>query len=437
MAMFGRQRDVQLFNSVNQELIHDIIEQLVGYYKVMLNQTPANVYGEAQNKTYLGPILIPCLLVRGGTTQETDTFGPDTFRELEVRFWKDDLISANVVPEIGDIILWNNLYFEVDNANENQLVSEFGKPTSTNIVDFLSAANFLGYSSPLLVVRVANTALNATTETATGSGGTGTGQLIKNDDAYVETASFNIGPFIAKYAGALGNSLKVSTCATSTAYTSTLTGTYSVTAGSTTVTGAGTSANTEMRVGDFIVLDGRSTKVTAIANTTSLTIGSAHLTGASAATGVRRWEFFGEFDSAPRTSTAGTAAGATNDELHVVVVDKTGDITGTAGTVLEKYAYLSKGSDAEFSLGSPSYWRKYLSTSSNYIFGGSAPSGIVTTSTLKDTFGASTDIGWDQEVEGIAFGAIGSQTYSLSRGVDYNGSTKEEHESRRFHQDYV
>ena len=50
MAMFGRQRDVQLFNSVNQELIHDIIEQLVGYYKVMLNQTPANVYGEAQIK---------------------------------------------------------------------------------------------------------------------------------------------------------------------------------------------------------------------------------------------------------------------------------------------------------------------------------------------------------------------------------------------------
>ena len=138
MAMFGRQRDVQLFNSVNQELIHDIIEQLVGYYKIMLNQTPANVYGEAQNKTYLGPVLIPCLLVRGGTTQDTDNFGPDTYRELEVRFWRDDLITANVVPEIGDIILWNNLYFEVDNSNENQLVvgKDPSYPYNDDVVPF-------------------------------------------------------------------------------------------------------------------------------------------------------------------------------------------------------------------------------------------------------------------------------------------------------------
>ena len=136
--MFGRQRDVQLFNSVNQELIHDIIEQLIGYYKVVLGETPSNVYGEAPNKTYLGPVLLPCLLVRGGTTQETDNFGPDTFRELEVRLWRDDCISANVVPEIGDIILWNNLYFEVDNVNENQLV--LGKdpsyPYDADVVEF-------------------------------------------------------------------------------------------------------------------------------------------------------------------------------------------------------------------------------------------------------------------------------------------------------------
>ena len=145
MAMFGRQRDVQLFNSVNQELIHDIIEQLVGYYKVMLNQTPANVYGEAQNKTYLGPILIPCLLVRGGTTSETDNFGPDTFRELEVRLWRDDCITANVVPEIGDIILWNNLYFEVDNVNENQLIvgKDPSYPYNDDVVDFGDSLSFI------------------------------------------------------------------------------------------------------------------------------------------------------------------------------------------------------------------------------------------------------------------------------------------------------
>jgi hypothetical protein len=125
----------------------------------------------------------------------------------------------------------------------------------------------------------------------------------------------------------------------------------------------------------------------------------------------------------PSTSTFAASRGARFDEVHVVVIDSTGQISGNAGTILEKHLSLSKGSDAEFSLGSPSYWRKYLSTASNYLFGGSAPVGIVTTSTLKDTFGASTDIGWDQEVEGIAFGAIGSQTYSLSGGIDYNGSS--------------
>ena len=124
----------------------------------------------------------------------------------------------------------------------------------------------------------------------------------------------------------------------------------------------------------------------------------------------------------PSTSTFATARGSRFDEVHVVVIDSTGQITGNAGTILEKHLSLSKGSDAEFSLGSPSYWRKYLSTASNYVFGGSAPAGIVTTSTLTNTFGSSTDIGWDQEVDGIAFGAIGSQTYSLSGGVNYNGS---------------
>ena len=259
-----------------------------------------------------------------------------------VKITEQDLVTSNqsttsTIGAFSGQFTWGPIEVATQVANENQLVSEFGKPTSTNVVDFLSAANFLGYSSPLFVVRVANTALNATTETATGSGGIGAGQLIKNDDAYVETASFNVGPFIAKYAGNLGNSLKVSTCPSATAYSSALTGTFTVAAGGTTVTGAGSSANTELQVGDFIVLGGRSSKVTAIANATSLTIGSAHLTGASAVSATRRWEFFDEFNGAPGTSLQAASVGAVGDEMHVVVVDKLGLITGTANTVLEKY----------------------------------------------------------------------------------------------------
>jgi len=289
-----------------------------------------------------------------------------------VKITEQDLVTSNqsttsTIGAFSGQFTWGPIEVATQVANENQLVSEFGKPSSTNIVDFLSAANFLGYSSPLFVVRVANTALNATTETATGSGGVGTGQLIKNDDAYLETASFNIGPFIAKYAGALGNSLKVSTCPTATAYTSALTGTYSVSAGGTTVTGVGSSANTELRVGDYIVLDGRSTKVTAIANTTSLTIGSPHLTGASGATATRRWEFFDEFDAAPGTSLQAAAVGAVGDEMHIVVVDKLGTITGTANTVLEKYAFTSKAANAKAENGGTNYYKELINDRSAWI----------------------------------------------------------------------
>jgi len=122
MALYGRNKDVLLFQGLNTELLHRIIEQQVGYYKPVLDDTPANIYGEAQNKTWLGPVLIKCLLDRGAQEVVNDDFGVDRNRPLSVRFFRKDLVDANVVPEIGDVILWNEDYYEVDNLVENQLV---------------------------------------------------------------------------------------------------------------------------------------------------------------------------------------------------------------------------------------------------------------------------------------------------------------------------
>ena len=289
-----------------------------------------------------------------------------------VKITEQDLVTSNPQPTsttgaFAGQFTWGPLDQVTQVASETDLVVQFGRPNATNIVDFLSAANFLGYASPLFVVRSANTALNATTETATGSGGVGAGQLITNDDAYLETASFNIGPFIAKYAGELGNALRVSTCPNATAYSNTLTGTYTVAAGSTSVVGAGTAANTEMRVGDLIVLGGRTAKVTALANTTHLTIDSAHLTGASAATATRRWEFFNEFNAAPTTSQHAATVGASGDEMHVVVVDRTGIITGTANTVLEKYSNVSKAGNARAENGGSNFYKTVINDQSEWV----------------------------------------------------------------------
>ena len=120
--MFGSTRDVATMKIFTKEVIEDIVSQEIGYYKIMLSDTPTNVYGEALNKYFIGPVLIPCLLVRGEFQTVRDDYGPDTKRDIEFRFFKDHLIEANIVPEVGDVIMYDEAYYEVNNTNENQLI---------------------------------------------------------------------------------------------------------------------------------------------------------------------------------------------------------------------------------------------------------------------------------------------------------------------------
>ena len=124
----------------------------------------------------------------------------------------------------------------------------------------------------------------------------------------------------------------------------------------------------------------------------------------------------------PGTSSYAAARGSRFDEVHVVVIDGDGDITGNSGTILEKHLSLSKAKDAEFSLGSPQYWRKFIANGSEYIFGGSEPAGIVTTGFASGTFNLETDVGWDQSAEGITFAATGNSNNTLSAGWNYDGA---------------
>ena len=123
----------------------------------------------------------------------------------------------------------------------------------------------------------------------------------------------------------------------------------------------------------------------------------------------------------PGTSSYAAARGSRFDEVHVVVIDGDGGVTGNSGTILEKSLSLSKAKDAEFSLGSPQYWRKFISNGSQYIFGGSEPAGIVTTGFKSGTFDLETDVGWDQNAEGITFAASGNSNNVLTGGKNYGG----------------
>jgi len=256
-------------------------------------------------------------------------------------------------------------------SSESQLVEIFGAPNATNAVDFLVSANFLTYSPNLFVVRVvgANT-LNATAEATTGSGSSGTGLLVKNDDVWESTYSGgagNVGPWAARHPGALGNSIKVSTCPNANVWQSTLSGTWTVAASATVVVGTSGAANTELTTGDLVVIGGRTLKVASISNANYFTTETAHITGATGATVTRRWEFFSNFDSAPGTSPYVSDRGGSGDEMHVAIVDAGGQITGVAGTLLEKFQGLSKASDAKGENGGSNYYKDVISNRSSYI----------------------------------------------------------------------
>lgn len=138
MALFGANRDISMFRHVNRELLNNIIEQKVGYYKIVLDRTVQNIYGESNGlKTYNDPVLINCLIERGDTEPAVDDFGMDFTRRIVCRFLRDDLagidlsteqppdiygFNHNIVPEVGDVISWNDDFYEVDNVNENQLI---------------------------------------------------------------------------------------------------------------------------------------------------------------------------------------------------------------------------------------------------------------------------------------------------------------------------
>ena len=135
MALYGKARDISLFRTVSREVVNDIIEQEVGYYKVYINATEINIYGESQEKSYVGPVVLKCLIIRGDQTSTSGDQGPDRFRDLTVAFLRDDLIPYELVPELGDIVLWNKDYYEVDNIVENQLI--VGKDPNYAITNYL------------------------------------------------------------------------------------------------------------------------------------------------------------------------------------------------------------------------------------------------------------------------------------------------------------
>ena len=138
MALFGKSRDISLFHNINGELIKDIIQTEIAYYKFALEQTSANVYGESLGKNYYEPMKIACLINRENQTWTSDEFGSDVGQSIGFSFLKDELLTINLIPEVGDILLFRNNFYEIDGKVENQLIMGRDKDyaISTETIDF-------------------------------------------------------------------------------------------------------------------------------------------------------------------------------------------------------------------------------------------------------------------------------------------------------------
>ena len=300
-------------------------------------------------------------------------------------------------------------------SSEKELVETFGKPDSTNFEFWFSAASFLQYSSSLRVVRAANTS-------SVNSCVSGTALRIKNTDHYqngdgttgpYNDGSANVGEWAARTAGAWGNNLKVSVCPSATAYEAvnkTTTNDASTAVGDTTIV---LTSGTDFLVGDIVNFGesgGHEYRVTAV-NTHTLTFvrhpsgtGGLHTAVANGSQVRRRWQYYDLVDKAPATSTYASNRSGVNDEMHIVVVDEDGGITGTAGEVLEIYDSVSKGSDAKTAQGDTNYYVDVLYNQSEYIY-------------WMDH--VSTGSNWGSAVAGITFTALSAPfTRSLVSGAD-------------------
>ena len=121
MALFGSSRDISVFRKINRELLGDIITQQLAVYKYALDKTKVNMYGEASGgRWFNGPTLLNALITIQNKTDGTSDLGVDFNWSIKIAFLKDDLLDANLVVEIGDVILYQESYFEVDVATDTQ-----------------------------------------------------------------------------------------------------------------------------------------------------------------------------------------------------------------------------------------------------------------------------------------------------------------------------
>jgi hypothetical protein len=386
---------------------------------------------------------------------------------------------------IAGIFNWGPVGERILIDTEDKLKTVFGKPTTDNAETWFTAANFLSYSNRLYVVRAAdttantgNSAWNAVANTATITGGYGA-CVVKNK-THFETKSFDADVnFVARYPGAIGNSLKVSLCDSVNAFSSPVytnaadhsgaayyvdvTSSFTLNIGNTetvitTVSGSANAAAAQQYAqhlvgqftpGDYFVVGNSSIgqqymQVASVNNATSgvftlrftdaYNLHTAYNANSSVNTITNRtWEYFNVVDTAPTTTDYVAQFGNTSaiDGVHVVVVDEDGKFTGTPGTILETYANLSRATDAKTVGGADNYYKTVINQASQYVWSISELSllGLGYTRSALDVYDSNSQVpatislaggqnGYTESTTNLATIASGYDLFASAEDVD-------------------
>lgn len=377
---------------------------------------------------------------------------------------------------IAGVFRWGPVGKAVLVSNEDQLVANFGKPTNYNPETFFTAADFLAYSSALYVVRAANTTDNTgangalTAYANTSAVSSNVAHVVKNADVYdTVSATFEAGvQYVAKYPGALGNSLKISVCESAaqyesnvniianTAYVNTTSSAASFTVGANTanvviiaanntigesqIANVASAVSTLLTVGDILQVGNTTTgiqylKITSIGSTQNTVSGGIYrgffqlgfdqtwqqAANASVTVLPRKWEFYNSVNRAPGQSVYQLQQGNTsaNDQLHVVVTDEDGKFTGVPGQILEIFSGLSRATDAKTEDGASNYYKTVINNTSKYVWFATDRAGAVSNTALNLTSTTNTKVFTQSFVNGTDGDSESSVAVSvLTAGYD-------------------
>jgi len=149
MALFGSGRDASLIRSLSKELINRYVDTEVEYFKLSLENTNENLYGESSEKIFFRPVRLSCLVQRDEKVTSADDLGVDYNRTALFSFLRDSLVDINVYMSPGDIIRWNMEYFEIDQVENNQYWA--GKNPDTHLGTIYAETPEFGYNTSVLV----------------------------------------------------------------------------------------------------------------------------------------------------------------------------------------------------------------------------------------------------------------------------------------------